>query len=144
MISSDFRTEARRKLSGKWGKGACIMLAFVLISFIINFVEGFLPDSMNWIVQIIDIIINIPMAFGLTFAFLKLFKDEEVKVFDFLKLGFSNFGKSWGIAFHTFLKMILPIVLVIFSYIYSLLEFPLVLKLQHFQHLILVHFLCLY
>ena len=117
MISSDFRTEARRKLSGKWGKGACIMLAFVLISFIINFVEGFLPDSMNWIVQIIDIIINIPMAFGLTFAFLKLFKDEEVKVFDFLKLGFSNFGKSWGIAFHTFLKMILPIVLVIFSYI---------------------------
>lgn len=117
MISSDFRTEARRKLLGKWGKGACIMLAFVLISFFINFIESFLPDSMKWIGQIIDIIIDIPMAFGLTFAFLKLFKDEEVKAFDFLKLGFSNFGRSWGVAFQTFLKMVLPAISVIFSYI---------------------------
>lgn len=117
MISSDFRTEARRKLLGKWGKGACIMLAFVLISFFINFIESFLPDSIKWIGQIIDIIIDIPMAFGLTFAFLKLFKDEEVKAFDFLKLGFSNFGRSWGVAFQTFLKMVLPAISVIFSYI---------------------------
>ena len=117
MISSDFRTEARRKLLGQWGKGACIMLAFVLISFFINFIESFLPDSIKWIGQIIDIIIDIPMAFGLTFAFLKLFKDEEVKAFDFLKLGFSNFGRSWGVAFQTFLKMVLPAISVIFSYI---------------------------
>lgn len=117
MISSDFRTEARRKLLGKWGKGACIMLAFVLISFFINFIESFLPDSIKWIGQIIDIIIDIPMAFGLTFAFFKLFKDEEVKAFDFLKLGFSNFGRSWGVAFQTFLKMVLPAISVIFSYI---------------------------
>ena len=117
MISSDFRTKARRKLLGKWGKGACIMLAFVLISFFINFIESFLPDSIKWIGQIIDIIIDIPMAFGLTFAFLKLFKDEEVKAFDFLKLGFSNFGRSWGVAFQTFLKMVLPAISVIFSYI---------------------------
>lgn len=117
MISSDFRTEARRKLLGKWGKCACIMLAFVLISFFINFIESFLPDSIKWIGQIIDIIIDIPMAFGLTFAFLKLFKDEEVKAFDFLKLGFSNFGRSWGVAFQTFLKMVLPAISVIFSYI---------------------------
>lgn len=117
MISSDFRTEARRKLSGKWGKSICILIAFIVINFLINLVEGFLPDSMDWIGQIINIIINVPLSFGLTFAFLKLFKDEEVKSFDFLKLGFSNFGKSWGITFHTFLKMILPILLEIFSYV---------------------------
>lgn len=28
MISSDFRTEARRKLDGKWGKTALIILAY--------------------------------------------------------------------------------------------------------------------
>ena len=117
MISSDFRTEARRKLAGKWGKGVCILLAFLVITFLINFVESFLPDSMDWFGQIIDVIINVPMSFGLTFAFLKLFKDEEVKAFDFLKLGFSNFGKSWGVAFHTFLKMILPILLSVVAYI---------------------------
>ena len=34
MISSDFRTDARRKLDGKWGKAVCIVLASLLISIV--------------------------------------------------------------------------------------------------------------
>ena len=46
MISSDFRTEARRRLSEKWGKAVCITLAYIVIFFVINFIEGLFPDSM--------------------------------------------------------------------------------------------------
>ena len=35
MISSDFRTEARRKLAGKWGKTALIILAYFAVFFVI-------------------------------------------------------------------------------------------------------------
>lgn len=117
MISSDFRAEARRKLAGKWGKGACIMLAFLLITFVINFIIGLLPDSYEWLGQIIDIVINVPLSFGILYAFLKLYKDENVGAFDFFKLGFNNFGKSWSITFNIFLKMIVPAIVIIISYI---------------------------
>ena len=95
MISSDFRTEARRKLAGKWGKTALIILAYFAVFFVINFVEGFFPD----------------------FTLFKVYNDEEVKAFDFLELGFSNFKKSWGITLQTALKMIVPIILVVVAYI---------------------------
>ena len=117
MISSDFRAEARRKLAGKWGKGACIMLAFLLVTFVINFIIGLIPDSCEWLGQIIDIVINVPLSFGILYAFLKLYKDENVGAFDFFKLGFNNFGKSWSITFNIFLKMIVPAIVVIISYI---------------------------
>ena len=107
MISSDFRTEARRKLSGKWGKAVFIVLAYMALTFVIGFIEGLFPES----------IINVPLSFGLVFAFLKLFNGEDVKAFDFATLGFSNFGKSWGVAFQMFLKMILPEIAVIVAFV---------------------------
>ena len=117
MITSDFRAEARRKLTGKWGKGACIMLAYLLFYFILGFVLGLLPDSWEWLGQIINVVIEIPLSFGIVYAFLKLYKDEDVSAFDFLKLGFNNFGKSCSITFNIFLKMIVPVIVVIVSYI---------------------------
>lgn len=117
MISSDFRAEARRRLTGKWGKAVCIVLAYFAIFFLIGFLEGLFPDSMKGIFTIITTIIEIPIAFGLIFAFLKLYKDEYVKAFDFIQFGFSNFGKSWGITFQTILKMLVPVILIIVSYV---------------------------
>ena len=117
MISSDFRTEARRKLSGKWGKAVCIFLSYVALTFVIKFIEGLFPDSMGQLFNIVNTIINVPLSFGLVFAFLKLFNDEDVKAFDFATLGFSNFGKSWGVTFQIFLKMILPEIAVIVAFV---------------------------
>lgn len=93
------------------------MLAFLLVTFVINFIIGLLPDSYEWLGQIIDIVINVPLSFGILYAFLKLYKDENVGAFDFFKLGFNNFGKSWSITFNIFLKMIVPAIVIIISYI---------------------------
>ena len=117
MISSDFRTEARRKLSGKWGKAVFIVLAYMALTFVIGFIEGLFPESMEEIFGLVNTIINVPLSFGLVFAFLKLFNGEDVKAFDFATLGFSNFGKSWGVTFQIFLKMILPEIAVIVAFV---------------------------
>ena len=117
MISSDFRAEARRKLSGKWGKAVCITLAYIAICFVLGLIEGFFPDSMETIFSIINLVIEVPLAFGLIIAFMKLYNDEEVKAFDFFTLGFSNFAKSWKISLQILVKMIVPVILVIISYV---------------------------
>ena len=117
MISSDFRAEARRKLSGKWGKVACISLAYALVFFVLGIIEALFPESMTPIFSIITVVIEIPLTFGLIISYMKLYKDEDVKAFDFFTLGFSNFAKSWKISLHILVKMLVPIILVIVSYV---------------------------
>lgn len=119
MVSSDFRKEARSKLTGKWGKAVCIVLAYLLVSFAIGFVQGLLPETgiIALIASIAVYAIEIPLAFGVVFAFFKLFYGEDVKAFSFWTLGFNNFKKSWGIALRTLLKLIVPFILMVVSYL---------------------------
>lgn len=118
MLSSDFRKEARLKLTGKWGKAVCIVLAYLLVSFAIGFVQGLLPKTgiIALIASIAVYVIEIPLSFGVVFAFFKLFYCEDIKVFDFFNLGFNNFKKAWGIALRTLLKLIVPFILMIVAY----------------------------
>lgn len=117
MNSSDFRTEARGKLSGKWGKAACISFAYFVIFFAIGFVSGLLPESMEGIFSLAVTVIEIPLIFGLIISFVKLFDGEDVGVFEFLSSGFRNFARAWGIALHTVVKLLVPIILMIISYV---------------------------
>ncbi len=117
MVSSDFRKEAREKLSGKWGKAACITLAYMAVVVLVNVLENLVSDNIKAFISLAFAIVEVPLSLGLVISFVKLFNDEEVKAFDFLTSGFNNFGKSWGIAWNIFLKMILPIILMIVSYI---------------------------
>lgn len=111
MVSTDFRKEAREKLSGKWGKAVCIVLAYALISGLLSFIGSKTTGTLNLIIAIATVIIEIPLGFGFVVAFVKLFNSEEVGAFDFLKSGFNNFKRSWSIVWYTFLKMIWPLVL---------------------------------
>lgn len=117
MVSSDFRKEAREKLSGKWGKAACITLAYVFIFAVLGFIEGLFSDTIEALLSIVVTIIDVPLALGFIISLVKLFNNEDVKAFDFLSSGFNNFGKSWGITWNIALKMIFPILLTIVAYI---------------------------
>ena len=115
MTSSEFRAEARNKLSGKWGKAALMTLAYMFFFFILGFINGLFKEGslLYLLIQIATLIIEIPLFLGLTISFLKLYNDEEVKAFDFISMGFNNFARSWGIAWHTFLKMIVPYIIMV-------------------------------
>lgn len=117
MVSSDFRLEARRRLSGKWGKAACITLAYLFVFFVLGIIEGLFPESAKWFFSIVLTVIEIPLSFGLIISFMKLYNGEEVKSFDFFTLGFSNFAKSWKISLQILVKMIVPVILIIVSYV---------------------------
>ena len=119
MTSSEFRAEARRNLTGKWGKAALISLAYFFITFILGFIQGLFKEGsfLNSLMTLVNFIIEVPLSLGLVIAFVKLYNNAEVKAFDFLTSGFNNFSKSWGIFFRTLLKVLIPIIIMIVSII---------------------------
>lgn len=112
MPPSEIRKEAREALRGKWGKAVCIILVYVALSLIVGLVEGLIGKGkiLYTIIDLAYLVISIPLSFGLVISFMKLKRDEEISCFDFFKDGFSRFGKSWGIWFQTFIRLLLPII----------------------------------
>lgn len=122
MKAYEIREQAREALKGKWGKGSLITLAYLAFSFVLGFIAGlFGEDSLVYdlIIEIATTIIQVPVAFGLVYAFIKLKRNEEVKAFDFLSLGFSNFKRSWVISLRVVLKMIVPFIVMVVSIMLS-------------------------
>lgn len=117
MPPSEIRKDAREALKGKWGKAVGILLAYFLFTMILGFVEGLFEKNelLFLLIEIAVLLISTPLSFGLIISFIKLKRGEDVKAFGFLSDGFSRFGKSWGIAFRTFLKLLLPIVCIILA-----------------------------
>ena len=109
MVSSEIRANARKSLTGKWGKAALLTLVYAIIVFVINFVCRLIPV----VGGIILFVISTPISFGLLVSFMKLKRDEDVSYTDFLSFGFSSFAKVWGVLGNVILKMILPICLMI-------------------------------
>lgn len=85
MPPSEIRKEARESLTGKWGKAVRIILAYLLISFVIGFIEGLAEEgsTLASLLGLASFIISVPMTFGLIISFIKLKREEEVRHLDF-------------------------------------------------------------
>lgn len=114
MKSADYRSEARSSLQGKWGKGAFLVLGYLGVNFLISFVLGFVGET---IASLITTIIGVPLQLGFIISLFKLFNDETVGVFDFVNQAISNFGRSWSITWHMILKLLLPAIILIVSFV---------------------------
>lgn len=112
MNSSEIRREARKSLKGKWVKSVSIALVYLTFSFIIGFLQSFIDENsiLFYAIDLAYLIINIPLSFGLLITFMKLKRNENINTFTFFTEGLSRFGKSLGIWFHTFIRLLLPVV----------------------------------
>ncbi len=115
MTLSNFRATAREKLTGKWGKAACITLAYMFITFIISAIQSRLANSVNFIISIAVAVISVPISFGVLISFINLYNGKEANAFDFFSLGFSNFSRAWKVAFNMLVRLIVPIIVFILS-----------------------------
>ena len=120
MKASEIRRQAREALRGKWGKSVCITLAYIVIVFIILLITELFESGsvIKTIVQIIQIFINVPLSLGFAYSMIKIKRNEEVRPFDFLKIGFKNFGRAWKLDLRIFLKLIVPIIILIIGLVF--------------------------
>ena len=116
MIPSELRKKAREALKGKWGKAVCIVLAYALITLLISFaMKTYEKNTFVYaLLYVVEIVISVPLSFGLAISFLKLKRGEEVSSFSFITDGFTKFNRAWGIWFHIFVRLLLPFVCLIF------------------------------
>ena len=114
MSSSDFKKIAREKLAGNWGKAAIICLVYFLFFFALGIVMGILhiPDSLD---DVISIVIEIPIIYGLIMVLFKLFNSEVSGATDMFTYAFNNFSRAWSIYLRILLKLLIPIILIIVS-----------------------------
>lgn len=120
MTSSEIRSKARESLANKWGKGALIAFCYFIIEFLISTIISSSEKSLpiiSLLFNIGNIVISVPLSYGIIISYMKLKRSEEVKAFDFITDGFSNFEKSWGVTWNIVKKMILPIILIVVIYI---------------------------
>ena len=112
MVATEIRKNARKALKGKWNKGAIIALIVILISVIVNLTAWKLQENVILvnIISALFVLIGVPLSVGVTYAFLELKRDKNAKLFDFIKLTFKHFAKSWALSWMIIIKMILPII----------------------------------
>ena len=109
MLASETRRLAREALTGKWGKAALVMLVYMILTSIISVVLNLIPV----VGSLIQIAINIPIAYGLISTFMKLKRGEDVSYTGFLTDGLNNFANAWKVGFWTLVKMIVPVIVLI-------------------------------
>ena len=119
ITATGMRAEARKHLTGKWNRGALIALCYFIVELILELIGNGLKNNnaLYLAYQIIFFIVSVPISYGFIISFIKLKRGEPVEAFEFLRIGFSNFSRAWSIAWHKFLKMIVPVILMVLSII---------------------------
>ena len=119
ITATGMRAEARKHLTGKWNRGALIAFCYFIVESVLELIGNGLKhnNALHLAYQIIFFIISVPISYGFIISFIKLKRGEPVEAFEFLRIGFSNFSRAWSIAWHKFLKMIVPVILMVLSII---------------------------
>ena len=111
MIPSNLRKQAREALKNNWGKAILLTLAYYFFVIILDAFQKifFKSPSLSLAYSIIELVITVPIAFGLSISFLNLKRQKTTTDFSFVTEGFSRFGKCWNIYLWVLVKMLLPI-----------------------------------
>lgn len=115
MKISELKKEARMDLTGKWGLAVGINLVHLVITLCLTYVANSIQGIIGAILALIIGIITIPLSYGLTASMLKLSRNENVGIADFIKIGFKNFKRSVFLSLSIFVRMIIPIILIAFA-----------------------------
>ncbi len=121
MTISELKKDAKVKLSGSYTKAFLISLIYYAFVFALSYIIGFISNT--WIILVFEIalaIISIPLSFGIISSFIKIVRNEDVAILDFLKIGFNNFKGAWRTCLRTVVNLILPIILLVASYIFMI------------------------
>ncbi len=75
-------------------------------------IEALLPVLL---ISLVFIVLERPLNYGFTAMYVNKRNGEEVRFFDFFKLGFENFVRAWSITLNLIPKYIVPIICIVIS-----------------------------
>ena len=129
--ASELRAEARASLSPKWGEAIVLSLIFIgvtialnVINNLISFIAAFIPfigTIFTFALGIVFALISVILSYGFTFSFIKLKRNDNFSYGDFFTLSYQNFSKILSVLGNTILKLWLPLVLFVASFVFIIL-----------------------
>ena len=124
MVISELKKDAKIKLSGVYFKVILINLVYLIIVGVLEAFGNIINnDIISLIYQTIILIISLPFSYGLLSSMLKLSRNENVSITDFITIGLNNMKMVWKVFGRTILKVILPIILFVITAVISILAF---------------------
>lgn len=91
MDTAEIRRDTKNFIKGKHLKASIIFLIYSLLVGIVSIIP--------FIGSIFIMIMSIPLGYGIISCMIKLKRDEEVRYFDFISIGFSEFTNAWRVTF---------------------------------------------
>lgn len=123
MTSSEIKKDAKVKLSGKYFYLIVINVFYALITIAVSYLPSLVGGSsensglnlITLIIYFLFYIILLPLNFGVIASTIKIVRNEDVSYTEFINIGLNNLGKVWKLALRTFLKLIIPIFILLVS-----------------------------
>jgi len=103
-------------LHGKWSRVFSISLFYAIIVYLVNkgceaIIDVSAIPTLGNFMNLIGVILLMPLTFGVTASVIKLMRNENVALSDFINIGLKNFGKVWGVFLNIFLKIIIKFII---------------------------------
>lgn len=113
MKISELKKDAKIKLSGVYKLAIEINFIHLLITLVLSYGASNVDGILSLVIYLVAAIITIPLGYGLTACMLKLSRGETVGVTDFISIGFKNFKRAFFLSLSIFVRLIVPIILLI-------------------------------
>lgn len=141
MNISELKKDAKIKLSGIYFKVILINLVYLIIVGILETLGNIINnDILSFIYPILILIISLPFSYGLLVSMLKLSRNEDISLTDFITIGLNNMKNVWKVLGRTILKVIVPIILFILTAVTSIITFSVSLAYSISPIIIIVSF----
>lgn len=120
MTISELKKDAKVKLAGVYPRLFGMFLAYSLIAFVLTSISTFVEttfqnDILTLVILLVFIAIDLLLVFGTTKITLKAVRNEDFKMLDFLLEAFRNVKPVWATSFKLFLRLFLPMFILILS-----------------------------
>ena len=122
----EIKIKAKEKLKNKWMKGVMVFFTFLLLSLFFNILENqviymlkipFPKMYLKIALKVMYIIIRILLLYGIVSIFIKLKRNEELKILKVFKDAFFNFSRIWKITIAIIKKLSIPLIIFLVIYI---------------------------
>lgn len=116
MKISQLKNDAKIKLSGKWGLAVAINLVHLILTVVLTVLVSLISnEAVSTIVGLLVNILLLPFSYGLLVSMIKLSRNENTGLMDFVTIGLENIVKVLKVYLWMILKLWLPLVLFIVS-----------------------------
>ena len=112
MKIRELKISAKQKLSSCFKLVITINFFHLIITLALSFLDSKTTGILQTIIAIIIAIINIALGYGLTASMLKLSRNENVEIADFIKIGFKNFKRALFLSLSILVRLLIPIILI--------------------------------